>query len=73
VHSHRQAVYNNMHLEAFSLLGATISLEGTILLVGAVLFLDYRRARRRQWLTGHLENILQDNHGPVLLDMPDAA
>jgi hypothetical protein len=62
-----------MEFKVFSLLGATISLEGTILLLGAALFLDYRRALRRQWLLGHLETVLKGNRSPVLLDVADAA
>jgi hypothetical protein len=66
-------VYNNMEFPVFSLLGATISLECAILLLGAVLFLDYRRALRRRWLLGHLESILQGDRESELMDMPDAA
>jgi hypothetical protein len=67
------AEYNNMQLQVISLLGATMSLECAILLLGAVLFLDYRRARRRRWLLGHLESILQGDRESELMDMPDAA
>jgi hypothetical protein len=62
-----------MGLETFSLLGATISLECAILLLGAALFLDYRRAERRRWLRGHLERILQGNREEELVDVADAA
>jgi hypothetical protein len=62
-----------MHFETFSLLGATISLECTILLLGAALYLDYRRAERRRWLRGHLERILQGDRAETLVDMADAA
>jgi hypothetical protein len=67
------AVYNNMQFEVFSLLGATMSLECTILLLGAALFLDYRRAERRRWFRGHLERILQGDGAPALVDIADAA
>jgi hypothetical protein len=67
------AEYNNMELQVISLLGATMSLECAILLLGAVLFLDYRRALRRRWLLGHLESILQGDRESELMDMPDAA
>ena len=66
-------VYNNMGFEAYSMVGAATSLEFTIVLLGVVLFLDYRRAVRRQWLRGHLERALQSNPRPVLVDMADAA
>jgi hypothetical protein len=66
-------VHNNMELQVISLLGATISLECAIVLLGAVLFLDYRRALRRRWLLGHLESILQGDRESELMDMPDAA
>ena len=62
-----------MQFEMFSLLGATMSLECAILLLGTTLLLDYRRAVRRQWLLGHLKCILQANRRPMLVDMPDAA
>jgi hypothetical protein len=62
-----------MALETFSLLGATISLECTVLLLGAALFLDYRRAERQRWFRGRLQRILQSDPGPELVDMPDAA
>ena len=62
-----------MEFEMFSTLGATISLECTILLLGSALFLDYRRALRRRWFRGHLERILQGNREPELMDMADAA
>jgi hypothetical protein len=66
-------VHNNMASGAFSLLGATISLECTILFLGAALYLDLRKAERRQWLRGHLERILQDDRAPMVIDLPDAA
>jgi hypothetical protein len=62
-----------MGFEAVSLLGATTSLECTILLLGAALFLDYRRAIRRRLLLGHLERILQVRRRPVLVHMAHAA
>jgi hypothetical protein len=65
--------HNNMPLDLFSLLGATMSLECAILLLGTALFLDYRRALRRRRLLGNLKCILQSNRRPVLVDMPDAA
>jgi hypothetical protein len=65
--------FNNMTFSAFSLVGATISLQGTILLLGAALFLDYRRARRRRWLLGRLESLLQGDSRPVLVDLGNAA
>jgi len=65
--------YDNMELQVISLLGATMSLECAILLLGAVLFLDYRRAQRRRWLLRHLESILQGDPESELMDMPDAA
>jgi hypothetical protein len=71
--SAKLAVYNNMGFQILSLLGATMSLECTILLLGAVLFLDYRRALRRRWLLRNLESILQDDRESELMDMPDAA
>jgi hypothetical protein len=67
------AVYNNMQFETFSFLGATISLECTILLLGAALYLDYRRSERRRWFRGHLERMLQGNPARTLVDMADAA
>jgi hypothetical protein len=69
----KPAVYNNMPFETFSFLGATISLECTILLLGAALYLDYRRSERRRWFRGHLERILQGNPARTLVDMADAA
>jgi len=48
-------------------------LECTILLLGATLFLDYRRSLRRQWLLRHLESILQSNPEPEFMDLADAA
>lgn len=62
-----------MLFDVFSLLGATMSLECAILLLGTTLFLDYRRAVRRRWLLGNLTCILQANRRPELVDMPDAA
>jgi hypothetical protein len=67
------AVYNNMGFQLFSVLGATTSLECAILLLGAALFLDYRRALRRRWLLGRLESILQGDRESELMDMPEAA
>ena len=66
-------MYNNMELQVISLLGATMSLECAIVLLGAVLFLYYRRALRRRWLLGHLEIILQGDRESEFMDMPDAA
>jgi hypothetical protein len=62
-----------MGFQVFSFISATISLECTILLLGAVLFLDYRRAVRRRRLIGHLQNMLQVNRRPELVDIADAA
>lgn len=62
-----------MGFQVFSLISATISLECTILLLGAVLLLDYRRAVRRRRFLGHLENMLQVNRRPELVDIADAA
>ncbi len=64
---------NNMKLEAFSALGATVSLECAILLLGAALFLDYRKTVRRQWLLGHLQRILQSDPEPVVAEQAKAA
>ena len=50
-----------------------MSLECTILLLGAALFLDYRRSLRRQWLLRHLESILRSDPEPELVDLPEAA
>lgn len=66
-------VKNLMAFEAFSFLGATISLECTVLLLGAALLLDFRRAERQRWFRGHLQRILQGNPRPALVDMADAA
>jgi len=62
-----------MEFDAFSLLGATISLECAILSLGAALFLDYRREERRRRFRGHLERTLQDNRPRVLVNVADAA
>ena len=67
------AVHNYMGYETFSVFSAAISLECTILLLGAALFLDYRRSLRRQWLLRHLESILRSDPEPELVDLADAA
>ena len=64
---------NTMQFEAFSALGATASLECTILFLGAALFLDYRRAVRRQWLLGRLKRILQSDPEPMVVEEAKAA
>ena len=65
--------YTTMGYETFSVFSAVISLECTILLLGATLFLDYRRSLRRQWLLRHLESILRSDPEPDLVDLPEAA
>jgi hypothetical protein len=65
-----------MNFEAFSALGATASLECTILFLGAALFLDYRdyrRTARRQWLLGRLTRILQSDPEPMIVEEAKAA
>lgn len=62
-----------MQFEAFSALGAAVSLECTILLLGAALFLDCRRTVRRQWLLERLERILASDPPPVIAEQARAA
>jgi hypothetical protein len=69
----RLAADNYMGFDTFSALGATISLECAILLLGATLFLDYRRAMRRQWLLGQLHRVLRSEPVPEFLEGAQAA